>query len=434
MNILDIIAKKRDKQDLNKQEIEYFIDCVTSSSIPDYQVSSMLMAIYINGLNTKETAYLTMAMANSGDMLDLSDIKGIKVDKHSTGSVADTTTLILTPLVASTGVPVVKMSGRGLGFTGGTLDKLESIPGFNIEVLKEDVIKYGNTSNIVLMGQSDNLTPADKKLYALRDVTSTVGNSSLIASSIMSKKIAAGSDAIVLDVKCGSGAFMKNIDDAKQLAKEMVDIGRVVNRKVVALVTSTQQPLGNYIGNSLEVIEAIEVLKGNVQGDLLEVSLSLGSFMLILAQRVETFEEGVSLLKEQINNGQGLEKFRQLLIQNGGNSAVIDDYSLFKTCNNTHSIKALKSGYIHTVNCEEVGLSSVALGAGRKRKNDLIDYGAGIVIKKRIGDYVEKGEEIAVMYATYEEKFVEAENIFSKAYIISDIEPIIEPLIFEVIS
>ncbi len=434
MNILEIISKKRDSQVLSRDEIEFFVEGVTNSTIPDYQISSMLMAIFINGLNTTETSHLTMAMAKSGETLDLSGVKGVKVDKHSTGSVADTTTLILVPLVASTGVPVIKMSGRGLGFTGGTVDKLESIPGYNIEVKTEDIIKYGNSSQIVLTGQTANLTPADKKLYALRDVTATVENASLIAASVMSKKIAAGADAIVLDVKCGSGAFMKNLESALNLAKEMVNIGKVINKKVVALVTSTQQPLGDYIGNSLEVIEAIEVLKGNSGGDLLEVSLSLGAFMLILANRVETFDEGVSLLKQQISNGEGLKKLKELIQQGGGNPAVVDDYKLFKGCDKKHEIKALTSGYIYKINCEGIGRSSVALGAGRNKKSDPIDYGAGIIIKKRIGEWVEKGDIIAVMYASDEEKFVEAENLFYNAYTFSEIEPIKEPLIFEVIS
>ncbi len=434
MNILDIIAKKRDKEVLTKEEIKYFVEMVTTSQIPDYQISSLLMAIYINGLNANETSYLTSCMASSGEMLDLSGINGVKVDKHSTGSVADTTTLILAPLVASLGVPVIKMSGKGLGFTGGTIDKLESIPGFNVEVSDSDVIKFGNTSKIVVMGQSDNLTPADKKLYALRDVTGTVSSAQLIASSVMSKKIAAGADAIVLDVKAGSGAFMKTVADAEKLAKEMVSIGNNVQRKVVALITSTQQPLGNYIGNSLEVIEAIEVLKGNVSGDLLEVALSLGSYMLILANRVETFEDGKILLKQQIGNGEGLAKFAELIEQQGGNSGVINDYSLFKTSRYTHDIKAINDGFIYSVNCEGVGLSSVALGAGRMKKGEDIDYGAGIIIKKRIGECVKKGDVIATMYADNEEKFIEAEEIFTKAYLINNIEPVKEPLIFNIIS
>ncbi len=434
MNILEIIAKKRDKHVLSKEEIDFFIESVTNSTIPDYQISSMLMAIFLNGLNSNETSNLTMAMANSGERLDLSEIKGIKVDKHSTGSVADTTTLILAPLVASVGVPVVKMSGRGLGFTGGTVDKFESIPGYNIEVTKEQCIKFGNTSQIVCMGQSENLTPADKKLYALRDVTSTVESLPLIASSIMSKKIAAGADAIVLDVKCGSGAFMKNLDDAKKLAKEMVEIGNRVDRKVVALLTSTAQPLGNYIGNSLEVIEAIEVLKGNVEGDLLEVSLSLGAYMLILAKRVETFDEGISLLKNQISNGEGLAKFKELIKQQGGDYMIVEDYSRLKTCELVHEIKAQKSGFLHSFNCEGVGLSSVALGAGRRTKADAIDYGAGIILKKRIGDTVSKGEVIAQMYASSEDKFLEAEKPFIDSYTISEVEPVREPLIFDILS
>ncbi len=434
MNILDIIAKKRDKEILTKEEIDFFVDKVTNSQIPDYQISSMLMAMYINGLNNNETSYLTSSMANSGDMLDLSNIKGVKVDKHSTGSVADTTTLILAPLVASLGVPVIKMSGKGLGFTGGTIDKLQSIPGFNVEVSDSDVIKFGNSSKIVVMGQSNNLTPADKKLYALRDVTSTVSSAQLIASSVMSKKIAAGSDAIVLDVKVGSGAFMKNIIDAKALAEEMVAIGNSVQRKVVALITSAQQPLGNYIGNSLEVIEAIEVLKGNVAGDLLDVALSLGSYMLILSNKVETFEEGKFLLKQQIDNGEGLVKFAELIEQQGGDSKVINDYSIFKSSKHTHDIKSINEGYIYSVNCEGVGLASVALGAGREKKEDDIDHGAGIIIKKRIGEYVNKGDVIATMYADDEQKFIEAEEMFSKSYVINIIEPVKEPLIFDVIS
>lgn len=434
MDILQIIAKKRDNYALTKEEIEFFIDAVTNSKIPDYQTSSFLMACYINGLSENETSYLTMAMANSGEVLDLSGVKGIKVDKHSTGGVADTTTLILAPLVASLGVPIIKMSGRGLGFTGGTLDKLESIPNFKIEVSDEDVIKFGNTSQIVVMSQSDNLTPADKKLYALRDVTATVGNISLIAASVMSKKIAAGADAIVLDVKCGSGAFMKDVSSAQELAEEMVAIGEKVNRQVVALISSMQQPLGNYIGNSLEVIEAIEVLKGNVTGDLVEVSLSLGSYMLLLAKRVETFDEGVLLLKEQINNGEGLKKFKEFIKQGGGDERVCEDYSLFKTCEKSHDVKASKDGYIYKINCEGIGLSSVALGAGRKKKDDVIDYGAGIIIKKRIGDKVKKGDVIATMFASDDEKFFEAENLFYNSYEINDVEPIKEPLIYKVVS
>lgn len=319
MNIVDLIIKKRDGGRLTKEEIEFFVNGVVDSSIPDYQVSAMLMAIYFQNLDNEETSELTMAMANSGDTFDLSSVEGIKVDKHSTGGVADTTTLILAPLVASCGVPVVKMSGRGLGFSGGTLDKLESIPGFNIAVSETQALEFAKKSGIVLMSQTDTLTPADKKLYALRDVTGTVENIPLIAGSIMSKKIAAGADAIVLDVKCGSGAFMKDYDSAVALAETMAGIGRSVGREVTAVISGMDQPLGMNIGNSLEVIEAIEILKGNVAGDLLEVSLTLGSYMLMSAKKVSTFEEGKNMLLENISNGKGLEKFRELLIQQGGN-------------------------------------------------------------------------------------------------------------------
>ena len=291
MNIVDLIIKKRDGFKLTKEEIEFFIKGVSDDSLPDYQISAMLMAMLLRGMDDEETSILTLAMATSGDTFDLSPVKGIKVDKHSTGGVADTTTLVLAPLVASLGIPVVKMSGRGLGFSGGTLDKLESIPGFNISVSYEDAIKYANESNIVVMSQTANLTPADKKLYALRDVTGTVDSIPLIIGSIMSKKIAAGADAIVLDVKCGSGAFMQDIDSARKLAKGMQKIGESLGRKVIAVISSMDQPLGNYIGNALEVIEAIEVLKGNVKGDLLEVVLTLGSNMVVSAGKAETEEE-----------------------------------------------------------------------------------------------------------------------------------------------
>lgn len=306
MDFQDIIIKKRDKQKLTKEEISFFIHGVTDGSLPDYQISALLMAILLNGMDAEETAQMTMEMAHSGALFDLSSLPGFKVDKHSTGGVGDTTTLILAPLVASLGVPVVKMSGRGLGFSGGTIDKLESIPGFQVGVTEEDALTYGKTSHLVLMSQTDNLTPADKKLYALRDVTGTVDSIPLIAASIMSKKIAAGADGIVLDVKCGSGAFMKTQKDAEALAHIMVEMGQHVGRKVTAIISGMDQPLGMYIGNSLEVMEAMEVLKGNVKGDLLEVSLLLGAHMLLLAGRVQTEAEGKALLQQQIDNGAGI--------------------------------------------------------------------------------------------------------------------------------
>lgn len=315
MDFQDIIIKKRDKQKLTKEEISFFIQGVTDGSLPDYQISALLMAILLNGMDAEETAQMTMEMAHSGALFNLSSLPGFKVDKHSTGGVGDTTTLILAPLVASLGVPVVKMSGRGLGFSGGTIDKLESIPGFQVGVTEEDALTYGKTSHLVLMSQTDNLTPADKKLYALRDVTGTVDSIPLIAASIMSKKIAAGANGIVLDVKCGSGAFMKTQKDAEALAHIMVEMGQHVGRKITAIISGMDQPLGMYIGNSLEVMEAMEVLKGNVKGDLLEVSLLLGAHMLLLAGRVQTEAEGKALLQQQIDNGAGIAKFRELLIR-----------------------------------------------------------------------------------------------------------------------
>lgn len=347
MDFQDIIIKKRDKQKLTKEEISFFIQGVTDGSLPDYQISALLMAILLNGMDAEETAQMTMEMAHSGALFDLSSLPGFKVDKHSTGGVGDTTTLILAPLVASLGVPVVKMSGRGLGFSGGTIDKLESIPGFQVGVTEEDALTYGKTSHLVLMSQTDNLTPADKKLYALRDVTGTVDSIPLIAASIMSKKIAAGADGIVLDVKCGSGAFMKTQKDAEALAHIMVEMGQHVGRKVTAIISGMDQPLGMYIGNSLEVMEAMEVLKGNVKGDLLEVSLLLGAHMLLLAGRVQTEAEGKALLQQQIDNGAGIAKFRELLIQQGGNSAIIEQPDLLPLSPCSLEVKAEKKRLSH---------------------------------------------------------------------------------------
>lgn len=416
INILDIIEKKRDGNKLSKEEIEFFVEGVSKETIPDYQISALLMAIFIKGMDNDETKELTLAMANSGEVLNLSKINGIKVDKHSTGGVADTTTLVLLPLIAAVGIPVVKMSGRGLGFTGGTLDKLESIKGFNIEISDEDVIKFANNSNVVLMGQSENLTPADKKLYALRDVTRTVDNMPLIASSIMSKKIAAGSDAIVLDVKCGSGAFMKNIELAKELAEIMVAIGKGIGRDVIAIITDMNQPLGNYIGNSLEVIEACEILKGNVKGDLLEVVLELGANMLILSGKVEEVSIGKELLLKTIESGEGINKFKELIEQQGGDSRICDDYTLLGEAKYKKEIVSNIKGYITRMECEVIGNASVSLGAGRLKKSDLIDYNAGIIMKKRIGDFVNIGETIFEVFANDEEKLNIGVNMLKNSY------------------
>ena len=434
MNIVDLIIKKRDGGKLTKEEIEFFIKGVTDSSIPDYQVSAMLMAIYFQNLDNEETSELTMAMAHSGGTFDLSSVEGIKVDKHSTGGVADTTTLILAPLVASCGVPVIKMSGRGLGFSGGTLDKLESIPGFKIDVTEEQALAYAKTSGIVLMSQTDNLTPADKKLYALRDVTGTVDNLALISGSIMSKKIAAGADAIVLDVKCGSGAFMKDYPSAVKLAKTMAEIGKSVGRNVTAVISSMDQPLGMNIGNSLEVIEAIEVLKGNVKGDLLDVALTLGAYMLIGAKKVNSVEEGIAMLTENINNGKGLAKFRELLIQQHGNPDIIEDYSLLPLSKAKLEIKADSNGYIYSMNTAEIGRSSLETGAGRASKTDSIDFGSGIIMKVRIGDTVSKGDVIAEIYSATEEKCISAGKYLKDAIEIKAEKPEQPKLILDIIS
>jgi len=434
MNIVDLIIKKRDGGKLTKDEIEFFIKGVTDSSIPDYQVSAMLMAIYFQNLDNEETSELTMAMAHSGGTFDLSSVEGIKVDKHSTGGVADTTTLILAPLVASCGVPVIKMSGRGLGFSGGTLDKLESIPGFKIDVTEEQALEYAKASGIVLMSQTDNLTPADKKLYALRDVTGTVDNLALISGSIMSKKIAAGADAIVLDVKCGSGAFMKDYPSAVKLAKTMAEIGKSVGRNVTAVISSMDQPLGMNIGNSLEVIEAIEVLKGNVKGDLLDVALTLGAYMLMGAKKVNSVDEGIAMLTENINNGKGLAKFRELLIQQHGNPDIIEDYSLLPLSKAKLEVRADSDGYIYSMNTAEIGRSSLETGAGRASKTDSIDFGSGIIMKVRIGDTVSKGDVIAEIYSATEEKCISAGKYLKDAIEIKAEKPEQPKLILDIIS
>ena len=434
MDFQDIIIKKRDKQKLTKEEISFFIQGVTDGSLPDYQISALLMAILLNGMDAEETAQMTMEMAHSGALFDLSSLPGFKVDKHSTGGVGDTTTLILAPLVASLGVPVVKMSGRGLGFSGGTIDKLESIPGFQVGVTEEDALTYGKTSHLVLMSQTDNLTPADKKLYALRDVTGTVDSIPLIAASIMSKKIAAGADGIVLDVKCGSGAFMKTQKDAEALAHIMVEMGQHVGRKVTAIISGMDQPLGMYIGNSLEVMEAMEVLKGNVKGDLLEVSLLLGAHMLLLAGRVQTEAEGKALLQQQIDNVAGIAKFRELLIQQGGNPAIIEQPDLLPLSPCSLEVRAEKSGYLTHMDTAKIGRASQETGAGRAFKEQPLDFGAGIITKKRLGDYVEAGEVLAVIYSAKDEACASAAEIFQSALTISAEKAPLPPLVLNIIS
>lgn len=404
MRMYDLILKKRNGEELTKEEIDFFVQGYTNGEIPDYQASALLMAIFFNKMNKRETADLTMSMVNSGDKLDLSNIEGIKVDKHSTGGVGDKTTICLTPLVASCGVPVAKMSGRGLGHTGGTIDKLESFKGFSVQLDQKEFMDNVNEKGIAVAAQTGHLAPADKKIYALRDVTATVDNMSLIASSIMSKKIASGSDAIVLDVKVGDGAFMKTPEDAKALAKEMVDIGNNVGRKTIGVISDMDQPLGYAIGNAIEVIEAIDLLKGNGPKDLLELTLTLGSNMLILAGRVKDEEEGRKLLKENIENGKALEKLKEFVKAQGGDASYVDYVSKFPQAKYIIEVKANKSGYINKINAEKLGLIAMELGAGRATKESIIDLAVGIKLTKKRGDKVENGDILGYVYANNLEK------------------------------
>ncbi|OHP81844.1 pyrimidine-nucleoside phosphorylase [Staphylococcus sp. HMSC063A11] len=402
MRMVDIIEKKRDGKSLSKEEIEFFTKGYTNGDIPDYQASSLAMAIFFQDMNDEERAALTMAMVNSGDVIDLSKINGIKVDKHSTGGVGDTTTLVLAPLVAAVGVPVAKMSGRGLGHTGGTIDKLESIKGFHVEISEEDFIKLVNENQVAVIGQSGNLTPADKKLYALRDVTGTVNSIPLIASSIMSKKIAAGADAIVLDVKTGNGAFMKTLEDAEALAHAMVSIGNNVGRNTMAIISDMSQPLGRAIGNALELKEAIDTLNGKGPEDLTELVLTLGSQMVVLANRAKTLEEARQLLNEAIENGSALEKFKTFLENQGGDASVVDAPELLPTTTYQIEYKAQSSGVVSELIANEIGVASMMLGAGRQTKEDEIDLSVGIVLNKKVGDVVKEGESLLTIHSNRE--------------------------------
>ncbi|WP_145438948.1 pyrimidine-nucleoside phosphorylase [Staphylococcus hominis] len=402
MRMIDIIEKKRDGKSLSKEEIEFFIKGYTEGDIPDYQASSLAMAIFFQDMNEEERAALTMAMVNSGDVIDLSKVNGIKVDKHSTGGVGDTTTLVLAPLVAAVGVPVAKMSGRGLGHTGGTIDKLESIDGFHVEISEADFIKLVNEDQVAVIGQTGNLTPADKKLYALRDVTGTVNSIPLIASSIMSKKIAAGADAIVLDVKTGNGAFMKTLEDAEALAHAMVSIGNNVGRNTMAIISDMSQPLGRAIGNALELKEAIDTLNGQGPEDLTELVLTLGSQMVVLAERASTLEEARQLLNEAIENGSALDKFQTFLENQGGDASVVDSPELLPTAEYQIDYKAKSSGVVSELIANEIGVASMMLGAGRQAKEDDIDLSVGIVLNKKVGDNVNEGESLLTIHSNRE--------------------------------
>ena len=403
MRMIDIIEKKRDGKSLTKEEIEFFVNGYTHEEVPDYQASSLAMAIFFQDMNDEERAALTMSMVNSGEKIDLSDINGIKVDKQSTGGVGDTTTLVLAPLVAAVGVPVAKMSGRGLGHTGGTIDKLESVKGFNVEISEKDFIKLVNDNQVAVIGQSGNLTPADKKLYALRDVTGTVNSIPLIASSIMSKKIAAGADAIVLDVKTGSGAFMKTLDDAEALAHAMVRIGNNVGRNTMAIISDMSQPLGNAIGNALELKEAIATLKGNGPKDLTELVLTLGSQMVVLAEQATSLDEARQMLIDAIKTGKALNKFKTFLSNQGGDDSIVDSPEKLPSAKYQVEFKAKKDGYITEIIANEIGVASMMLGAGRQTKEDVIDLGVGIVLNKKVGEHVEKGENILTIHTNTKE-------------------------------
>lgn len=412
MRMVDIIEKKRDGQELTTAEINFFIEGYTKGEIPDYQASALAMAIYFQDMNDRERADLTRAMVESGDTIDLSAIDGVKVDKHSTGGVGDTTTLVLAPLVASLGVPVAKMSGRGLGHTGGTIDKLESIAGFHVELTREQFIDLVNRDKVAVIGQSGNLTPADKKLYALRDVTGTVNSIPLIASSIMSKKIAAGADAIVLDVKTGDGAFMKTQEDAEKLAHAMVRIGNHVGRKTIAIISDMSQSLGFAIGNALEVKEAIETLQGKGPKDLTELVLTLGSQMVILAGKAKTSEEAKEMLLDAIHSGKALAKFKEFLANQGGDASIVDDLTKLPQAKYKIELPAKQSGYISRMVADEIGVASMILGAGRATKEDVIDLAVGLVLHKKVGDKVEEGESILTIYSNREN----VEDVKQKLY------------------
>ncbi len=416
MRMYDLIDKKKKGQALSKDEITFMVEGYTQGMIPDYQMSALLMAVYFRGMNEEETLALTLAMAESGEQLDLSEIRGIKVDKHSTGGVGDKTTLVLAPMVSALGIPVAKMSGRGLGHTGGTIDKLESIQGFNTSISKNDFIHNVNTIGLAIAGQTANLAPADKKLYALRDVTATVDNLSLIASSIMSKKIASGADGIVLDVKTGTGAFMKDEQQSFELASEMVKIGDGLGRETYAVISDMNQPLGRHIGNALEVKEAIETLRGEGPDDLLELCVSLGSYMLLAAKRVEAVEEGRRLLLDTIKSGQALEQLKKLVEAQGGEAKAIDHTDLLPKASIIERIKSPISGYINNIMTEEIGVAAMLLGGGRETKESVIDPAVGIVLEKRLGDKVEKGETLAVIHANDEEKLLLAKQHYLSAY------------------
>lgn len=434
MRMYDIIIKKRNGGELTPEEISFFVEGYTKGAIPDYQASALMMAIYFQGMTDTETCELTMAMARSGDMLDLSAIRGIKVDKHSTGGVGDKTSLALAPMAAACGIPVAKMSGRGLGHTGGTIDKLESFPGFTTALTTEQFIANVNNIGIAIMGQTADLAPADKKLYALRDVTATVDNMSLIASSIMSKKLAAGADAIVLDVKTGSGAFMKKEEDARALAEEMVRIGTNAGRKTIAVISDMDQPLGFAVGNALEVKEAIDTLKGHGPADFLELCLTLGSQMLTAGGRADDQKTARSMLEQAITDGSALRKLAEFVEAQGGDGSVVYQPERLPQASLQKEVLSPSDGYVSRIVCDEVGICSLLLGGGRETKESSIDLSVGLVLRRKVGDEVKAGEPLAVIHANDEVKAAEAERRFLAACLITAEPPARTPFIKDIIA
>ncbi|QQK77416.1 pyrimidine-nucleoside phosphorylase [Salicibibacter cibarius] len=430
MRMVDLIAKKRDGETLSTKQIEDFVQAYTAGQIPDYQASAFAMAVYFQGMDEQESAALTKAMAASGDQLDLSRIAGTKVDKHSTGGVGDKTTFILSPIVAAAGVPVAKLSGRGLGHTGGTIDKLEAFPGFETELDEDTFINLVNKHKIAIAGQSGNLTPADKKLYALRDVTATVNAMPLIASSIMSKKIAAGSDAIVLDVKVGSGAFMTNLPAAKELAQTMVNIGNELDRRTVAVISDMDQPLGRMVGNTLEVKEAIDVLQGKGPEDIHRLSVRLAAHMLVLGGKAKDVETGEVLANDLIRDGRALNVFRDFIANQGADSSLVDHPERLVQASNTVTVEAPASGYISSIDATDIGRAASMLGAGRMTKEDSIDHAVGVEMKAKVGEWVEKGDALVDLHANRDD-VTEVASIIKESYQISDHAPENRPLIFQ---
>ena len=430
----DLIEKKKNGEELTKEEIEFIVQGYTDGSIYDYQMSAFLMAVYFQGMTKQETFELTMAMEASGDTLDLSEIKGIKVDKHSTGGVGDKTTLVLAPMIAALDVPVAKMSGRGLGHTGGTIDKLEAFPGFLTSLPEETFIQNVNEHKIAVAGQTKNLAPADKKIYALRDATACVDSIPLIASSIMSKKLASGADGICLDVKVGSGAFMKNEADAQCLAKTMVDIGASANKKVVAVLTNMDEPLGNAVGNTLEVMEAIDSLKGNGPKDLMEVVFALGSQMLLMAGRASSEEEANKLLQSTIDSGSAYDKFKEFVKIQGGNPEDVDHMESLLSAKVVSDVVALKDGYVAKIEAEQIGHASMIMGGGRASKEDDIDLSVGIILRKKVGDFVKANEPIATVYANDSSLCEKAKEEILDSYQFSDTKTQGKPMVIKTIK